>query len=107
MADPNTMASHETNAISVKRYYHALVSAYKSISKPTDSAAPPAKAAALPVVPHEEDRQSLIKDIHARIDALESQLRDAKPLSRTESQKLRRLETKIDIFKSRLETLQG
>jgi hypothetical protein len=94
------------NAAGVRRYYRTLVSAYNAIRGPAASAARSSKASALPLSPADEKR-ALIKELKKRINSLERQLQRTKPLGWVEHQKFRRLETKIDIFKSKLETMQG
>jgi hypothetical protein len=105
------MADPEINADNVKRYYRALVSAYKSVSKlaPAPKAAPISQTEAFSnrLTSAGQGRRTILKKLKTRILSLETRLRKAHPDGEAERKRLRRLETKIDIFRARLERLQG
>jgi len=111
------MADPEMNTAGAMRYYRSLVSAYNSIHKCSpapDSAVvaklfrnKPSQKQDLSQLLPSDDRQALIRELKGRIDSLGIQLRYTTPIGETERRKLRKLEAKIDIFRAKLEALQG
>ena len=107
------MADPEINLEGVRRYYRALVSAYRAISKPasTSKAVPISQTGIFSTTKTPtslgQDRRTILKELKKRLDSLEAQLWKAHPYGEEERKRLRRLETKIDIFRARLESLQG
>lgn len=107
------MAETEITMSGAKRYYRALVLAYNSLKKPARKPAitPLSKEKALPTlqplpIQIDKDKRALARELAKRINSLEAQLRKITPVGEEEQRKVRRLEAKIDIFRSKLEDLQ-
>jgi hypothetical protein len=97
----------------IQNYFSALTQAYgvlhppkrQKAKLPTQSEIAQAQQA-MGAPPTGDDRKQLIYDIKLHILALETEAANARPRTRDEKRRLRKIETKLELYRVRLEKLE-
>jgi len=107
------MEEHEINHYQVNRYLHAVVSLYsqsnmanRAASQLADAAAASKKRIAAREKSPVQERKLMILELKAKVRKITSEIQNTKVSSPADRKQLRKIEARLDIYKSRLDKLE-
>ena len=105
------MGEREINPYMVQKYLRTLVSLFRQDSNNSDGQLASQAAASKrqipePNLPQEQEKKLLVAELEAKIRAITNEIKKTEVSSPADRKQLRKIETKLDIYRFNLEKLE-